>query len=80
MAKLKSAEGGLKGLMLASLAGVVLLGQDGLATGDARAEMTAALTAVDIKLSDQGLAAGLGALELLLLGVGRWMATEQLEG
>ena len=66
--------------MLANLAGIVLLGQDGLSTGNAWAEMTATLSTTGIKLRDEGLAAGLRALELLLLRIGRRMPTEQLEG
>lgn len=66
--------------MLANLAGIVLLGQDGLSTGNTRAEMTATLSTTGIKLRDEGLAAGFRALELLLLRIGRRMPTEQLEG
>ena len=66
--------------MLANLAGIVLLGQDGLSTGNAWAEMTATLSTAGIKLRDEGLAAGFRALELLLLRIGRRMPTEQLEG
>ena len=80
MTKFERAKGRLKSLMLAGLASVVLFGQDGLSTGDTRAEMTATLATVNVELGDQGLAAGLGALELLLLLISRWMATEQLEG
>ena len=66
--------------MLASLAGVVLFGQDRLSTGDTGAEMTATLSTTGIELSDQSLTAGLRALELLLLRIGRRMPTEKLEG
>ena len=66
--------------MLANLAGIVLLGQDGLSTGNTWAEMTSALSATGVELRDEGLAAGLRALELLLLRIGRRMPTEQLEG
>ena len=66
--------------MLASLASVVLLGQNRLSTGNARAEMTATLSTIYVKFSDQGLTAGFRALELLLLLIGRWMSTEKLEG
>ena len=38
----------LKGLVLAGLAGVVLLSEDALATGNAGREVTAALSAVDV--------------------------------
>ena len=62
------------------VAGIVLLGQDGLSTGNTRAEMTATLSTTSIKLRDEGLAAGFRALELLLLRIGRRMPTEQLEG
>jgi len=47
---------------------------------DAGAKVTATLTTIDVKLGDQGLAARLWALELLLLRVSWWMATEKLEG
>ena len=65
--------------MLANLASVVLLGEDTLARGDAAAEFTAALLARDIVLINQSVAAGLGAVELFLLGIGRWMPAEKLE-
>lgn len=80
MTKFERAKGRLKSLVLASLASVVLFGQDGLSTGDARAEMTTALATVYVELGDQGLAARFRTLEFLLLLVCRWMATEKLEG
>ena len=66
--------------MLANLAGIVLLGQDGLSTGNTWAEMTSTLSTTGVELRDEGLAAGLRALELLLLRIGRRVPTEQLEG
>ena len=66
--------------MLANLAGIVLFGQDGLSTGDTWAEMTATFSATGVELRDEGLAAGLRTLELLLLRIGGRMPTEKLEG
>ena len=65
--------------MLADLASVVLLGQDTLARGNAWREMTATLAAVDIELGYEGLAVGLGTLELLFLLVGRRVSSKELE-
>lgn len=80
MAELECPQGRLQGLVLARLARVVLLSQDALAGRDTGREVTATLATIDVVLSDEGLAAGLGALELLLLLVGRWMPAEELEG
>ena len=79
VAKLESPQGRLQGLVLASLASVVLLGKDALARGYAAREVTAALAARDIILGDERLAARLWTLELSLLRVGRRMPAEQLE-
>ena len=79
VAELEGAEGGLKCLVLANLACVVLLGKDALAAGYARREVTAALSAVDVVLGDQRLAARLWTLELSLLVVCGRVAAEQLE-
>lgn len=62
--------------MLAHFACVILLGKDTLATSYARREVTAALSAVDIILGDQSLAARLRTLELSLLVISGWMAAE----
>ena len=80
MAQLEGAQSRIKGLMLADLASVVLLGQDTLARGDARREVTTTLPTIDIELRNKGLAVRLGALELLLLLIGRRMTSKELEG
>ena len=80
VAQLEGAQSRIKGLMLADLASVVLLGQDTLARGDARREVTTTLSTIDIKLRNKGLAVRLGALELLLLLIGRRMTSKELEG
>ena len=77
--QLEGAKRLLKSLMLASLTSVVLLGQNTLTRGNARREVTAALSAIDVILGDEGLAAGLGALEFLLLLVRWWMSAKKLE-
>lgn len=41
--------------------------------------MTTTLPTIDIELRNEGLAVGLGALELLLLLVGRWVPSKELE-
>ena len=66
--------------MLADLACVVLLGQDTLARGDTRREVTTTLPTIDIELRDEGLAVGLRTFELLLLLVSRRMPSKELEG
>ena len=43
--------------MLANLAGIVLFGEDTLATGDARREVTATFAAAGLIFSNEGLAA-----------------------
>ena len=48
MLKLEVVELALEGLVFASLAGVVFLGEYGLSAGNAGAEVTTALTTVDI--------------------------------
>ena len=80
VAQLEGAQSRIKGLMLADLASVVLLGQDTLARGDARREVTSTLPTIDIELRNKGLAVRLGALELLLLLIGRRMTSKELEG
>ena len=65
--------------MLAHFASVVLLGKDTLATSYAWRKVTAALSAVDIILGDQRLAARLWTLELSLLVVSGRVAAEKLE-
>ena len=80
VAQFKRAKRLLQSLMLARLASVVLLSQDALARGDARREMTAAVATINVELSDESVAAGLGALLLLLLLVGRRVSAEELEG
>ena len=50
VAQLEGAQSRIKGLMLADLASVVLLGQDTLARGDTRREMTTTLPTIDIEL------------------------------
>ena len=76
MAEFECPEGRLKSLMLAYLAGVVLLGEDTLTRGDTGREVTTALTTVDVKLCDHSLTVRLRALELLLLLIGWRMSTE----
>ena len=65
--------------MLADLASVVLLGQNTLARGDTRREVTTTLPTIDIELRNKGLTVRLGALELLLLLIGRRMTSKELE-
>ena len=79
MAELQSPQGRLKSLMLADLASVVLLGEDALARGNAAAEVTTALSARDIVLGDEGVAAGLGTLVFRLLWISRRVPAKQLE-
>ena len=80
VAQLESAQGRLKGLVLANLARVVLLGKNTLSAGDAGREMTSAFAAARVILRDQSLAARLWTLELVLLVVGGRVAAKELEG
>ena len=80
VAQLESAQGRLKGLVLANLARVVLLGKNTLSAGDAGREMTSAFAAARVILRDQSLAARLWTLELILLIVGGRVAAKELEG
>ena len=80
MTKFQGAQSRFKGLMLASLAGVVFFGQNGLSTGNTWAEVTATLSTINVKLGDQCLTARLRAFELLLLSIGRRVPSEELEG
>ena len=80
VAQLEGAQSRIKGLMLADLASIVLLGQDTLARGDTGREVTTTLPTIDIELRNKGLAVRLGALELLLLLIGRRMTSKELEG
>ena len=50
VAQLEGAQSRIKGLMLADLASVVLLGQDTLARGDTCREVTTTLPTIDIEL------------------------------
>lgn len=68
----------LKGLVLASLARVILLCKDALAAGDAWTEVAAAVPAVDVVLGDACLTLLLRAVELLLRSVHRRMSAKQV--
>ena len=69
----------LESLVLACLAGVVLLGKDTLARGYARREVTAAFVTVDVELGDHCVAVTLRALHLLAGPVGGRVSGEQLD-
>ena len=74
--KLEVEKFAFESLVLAGLASVVLLREDALAASDARREVAATLSAVDIILCNARLAVFLGAIEFFFLLVDGRMSRE----